>query len=137
MGLQLALENKDLPRFLRCIEDRRYEYGPARRAMYTAFMEGWALYCEALGEEMGMYSTPQDLFGRLSMDMMRAVRLVVDTGIHEFDWSLEKAIAYMEEKTRLPHGECSDEVHRYAAWPGQACGYKVGQIAIEEMRKRA
>eukprot|EP00931_Biecheleriopsis_adriatica_P077751 TRINITY_DN51256_c0_g1_i1.p1 TRINITY_DN51256_c0_g1~~TRINITY_DN51256_c0_g1_i1.p1 ORF type:complete len:592 (-),score=146.33 TRINITY_DN51256_c0_g1_i1:59-1834(-) len=133
----LALENKELPDFLKYIEDRRYEIGPARRPLYTAYLEGWALYCEALGEEMGMYTTPHELFGRLSFEMMRAVRLVVDTGIHEFDWTVERAAAYMQEKTGMAANECSEECHRYAAWPGQACGYKVGQLAIEEMRRRA
>merc|ERR1711904_230190 len=128
-------ENEDLPDFLRYLEDRRYEYCPARRPLYTGYLEGWALYCEALGEEMGMYNTPYDLFGRLSMEMMRAVRLVVDTGIHFHGWSVEKAAAYFEEKTGMMKAEA--ECHRYAAWPGQACAYKVGQLAIEEMRRRA
>jgi len=133
----LAVENTELPNFLRYIEDRRYEVGPARRPLYTAYLEGWALYCEALGEEMGMYATPYDLFGRLSIEMMRAVRLVVDTGIHALDWSVERAATYMEEKTGMAASECSEECHRYAAWPGQACGYKIGQLAIEQMRQRA
>ena len=80
----LAIENPSIPSFLRFIEDRRYEYCPARRNIYASYLEGWALYCEALGEEMpGLYATPMSLFGRLSMEMMRAVRLVVDTGIHD------------------------------------------------------
>lgn len=133
----LALENEELPQFLRYIEDRRYEFCPARRPLYTAYLEGWALYCEHLGEEMGMYTSPHELFGRLSVEMMRAVRLVVDTGIHHFGWSVERAAEYMEEKTGMAANECSEECHRYAAWPGQACGYKVGQLAIEELRQRA
>eukprot|EP00927_Polykrikos_kofoidii_P022347 TRINITY_DN20897_c0_g1_i1.p1 TRINITY_DN20897_c0_g1~~TRINITY_DN20897_c0_g1_i1.p1 ORF type:complete len:616 (+),score=119.60 TRINITY_DN20897_c0_g1_i1:60-1850(+) len=133
----IALETEELPDFLRYIEDRRYEFCPARRPLYTGYLEGWALYCEHLGEEMGLYKTPQDLFGRLSMEMMRAVRLVVDTGIHAKGWSIEKASEYMEEKTGMASAECSEECHRYAAWPGQACGYKVGQFALEEMRSRA
>eukprot|EP00929_Paragymnodinium_shiwhaense_P013493 TRINITY_DN121339_c0_g1_i1.p1 TRINITY_DN121339_c0_g1~~TRINITY_DN121339_c0_g1_i1.p1 ORF type:complete len:601 (+),score=179.50 TRINITY_DN121339_c0_g1_i1:101-1903(+) len=134
---QLAVENPDLPDFLRYIEDRRYEYCPARRPLYTGYLEGWALYCEAFGEEMGLYKTPQDLFGRFSMEMMRAVRLVVDTGIHMFDWSIEKAIQYMEEKTGMATKDCEAECHRYAAWPGQACGYKVGELALRQMRAKA
>lgn len=99
LQMALALENSEIPSFLRFTEDRRYEYCPARRNMYTAYMEGWALYCEALGEEMGMYASPMSVFGRLSMEMMRAVRLVVDTGIHHKGWSVEKAVDYMMEKT--------------------------------------
>merc|ERR1711988_1047090 len=71
------------------------------------------------------------------MEMMRAVRLVVDTGIHSKGWSVEKATQYFEEKTGMMHNEAENECHRYAAWPGQACAYKVGQLAIEEMRRRA
>lgn len=133
----LAIENDTIPDFLRFIEDRRYEYGGARRPLYTGYLEGWALYCERLGEEMGMYKTPQDLFGRLSMEMMRAVRMVVDTGIHQYGWSVEKAAGYMEEKTGMAAAECSNECHRYAAWPGQAVAYKVGEIALVEIRGRA
>jgi len=133
----LALENENLPDFLRYIEDRRYEYCPARRPLYTGYLEGWALYCEWLGEEMEMYTTPQELFGRLSMEMMRAVRLVVDTGIHAMDWTVEQASAYMEEKTGMPSKDCVQECNRYAAWPGQACAYKVGQLALEEARDAA
>ena len=99
LQMALALENDAIPAFLRFTEDRRYEYCPARRNMYTAYMEGWALYCEALGEEMGMYASPMSVFGRLSMEMMRAARLVVDTGIHYMGWSVEQAIEYMIEKT--------------------------------------
>merc|ERR1719198_278270 len=84
-----------------------------------------------------MYPTPYELYGRLSMEMMRAVRLVVDTGIHTKGWSVEKSVKYMEEKTGMSTAECETECHRYAAWPGQACSYKIGQIAIEEMRSRA
>lgn len=133
----LALENEEIPDFLRYIEDRRYEFAPARRPLYTGYLEGWALYCERLGEEMGMYRTPHELFGRLSMEMMRAVRLVVDTGIHDQGWSVEKAVEYMRQKTGMAQTECEEECHRYAAWPGQACAYKVGQLAIEELREKA
>jgi len=133
----LALENAELPDFLRYIEDRRYEFGAARRPLYAAYLEGWALYCERLGEEMGMYTTPYELFGRLSMEMMRAVRLVVDTGIHAFGWSIERAAEYMQLKTGMAASECEEECHRYAAWPGQACAYKVGQLAIEDVREKA
>jgi uncharacterized protein (DUF885 family) len=117
----LAIENPSIPSFLRFVEDRRYEYCPARRQLYAAYLEGWALYCEALGEEMGMYATPLNLFGRLSMEMMRAVRLVVDTGIHYKGWSVEEAIAYMMSKTGMHRHEVEAECYRYEAWPGQAC----------------
>jgi len=132
-----ALENEELPQFLRYVEDRRYEYAPARRPLYTGYLEGWALYCERLGEEMGMYSTPIELFGRLSMEMMRAVRLVVDTGIHTGKMKVDEAVKYMQEKTGMAAAECQKEVHRYVAWPGQACAYKVGELAIVEIRAKA
>ena len=118
-------------------EDRRYEFCPARRQLYAAYLEGWALYCEALGEEMGMYADPLSLFGRLSMEMMRAVRLVVDTGIHSKGWNVQEAISYMMEKTGMHRHECEAECYRYEAWPGQACAYKVGEIAIWQMRRAA
>ena len=133
----LAIENEAIPSFLRFIEDRRYEFCPARRQLYASYLEGWALYCEALGEEMGMYTDPISLFGRLSMEMMRAVRLVVDTGIHAKGWTVERAIDYMMEKTGMHRHECEAECFRYEAWPGQACAYKVGEIAIWKMRRKA
>lgn len=133
----LAIENAEIPSFLRFIEDRRYEFCPARRQLYASYLEGWALYCEALGEEMGIYTTPMSLFGRLSMEMMRAVRLVVDTGIHHQGWPVEKAIQYMMEKTGMHRHECEAECFRYEAWPGQACAYKVGELAIWRMRRKA
>ena len=133
----LCIENPSIPSFLRFLEDRRYEYCPARRQLYAAYLEGWALYCEALGEEMGVYKTPMALFGRLSMEMMRAVRLVVDTGIHAKGWSVEAAIAYMMEKTGMHQHECEAECYRYEAWPGQACACKTGEVAIWRMRREA
>eukprot|EP00756_Hemistasia_phaeocysticola_P049326 Hpha_TRINITY_DN23790_c0_g1::TRINITY_DN23790_c0_g1_i1::g.93132::m.93132 len=133
----LALENPTVPDFLRYLEDRRYEFCPARRQMYTGYLEGWALYCEALGEEMGIYKTPIQIFGRLSMEMMRAVRLVVDTGIHAKKWEVEDAVTYMMEATGMHRHECVAECYRYEAWPGQACAYKVGEIAIWRMRREA
>lgn len=105
--------------------------------MCTAFVEGWGLYCEYLGEEMGLYKTPYDLFGRFSMEMMRAVRLVVDTAIHHKGWSLDKAIDYMMEKTGMHRHEVETEIYRYATWPGQATAYKVGEIFIRQLRQLA
>jgi uncharacterized protein (DUF885 family) len=95
------------------------------------------LYCEALGEEIGVYTTPHQVFGRLSMEMTRAVRLVVDTGIHSKGWSVQQAIDYMAEKTGMHRHEAESECYRYEAWPGQACGYKVGELAIRRMRNKA
>lgn len=134
----LAIENPSIPSFLRFIEDRRYEFCPARRNIYASYLEGWALYCEALGEEMpGLYATPMSLFGRLSMEMMRAVRLVVDTGIHWKGWSVEHAVEYMMANTGMHRHECEAECYRYEAWPGQACAYKIGEVAIWKMRRKA
>lgn len=135
--VSLALENKALPNFIRFIEDRRYEICPCRRNLYSAFVEGWALYCEHLGEEMGVYKNPMQIFGRLSMDMMRSVRLVVDTGLHAMGWTIERSIAYMAEKTGMQLEEVEPEIYRYASWPGQACAYKIGQIEILRLRRLA
>lgn len=135
--VSLATENNLIPNFMRYIEDRRYEACPCRRNIYCGYAEGWALYCEYLGEELGMYKTPVDLFGRLSMDMMRAVRLVVDTGLHFKGWSIDRCVEYMMEKTGMHRHEVETEIYRYAGWPGQACGYKIGQIEIINMRRKA
>ena len=136
--MSLALEDEQTPSCLRYIEDRRYEFCPARRQLYAAYMEGWALYCESLGEEMeGMYASPYDLFGRLSMEMMRAVRLVVDTGLHAKGWSIDESVTFMMAKTGMFRKEVESEVYRYEAWPGQACAYKVGEVAIRRARARA
>lgn len=86
---------------------------------------------------MGLYSTPIELFGRLSMEMMRAVRLVVDTGIHSLGWSLDQCVDYFMEKTGMHRHEAEGEVYRYASWPGQAVAYKVGQLEIIRLRRKA
>jgi uncharacterized protein (DUF885 family) len=120
----LALEHKQQPEF------RQHTY-------ISAFGEGWALYCEWLGLEMGMYETPYDRFGMLNYQMWRAARLVVDTGVHAQGWSRERAVNYLREYTALPHHEIETEVDRYIAWPGQALSYYLGEDAILKGRAKA
>lgn len=107
----------------------------SRESNFTAFIEGWALYSERLGKEMGFYKDPYQDFGRLSMEAWRASRLVVDTGIHWMGWSREKAIRYMRENTALSEHNVVAEIDRYIGWPGQALAYKTGELAISRMRK--
>lgn len=121
--MPVALEQKGLPRF--------------RRAYISAFGEGWALYTERLGTEMGIYETPYEVFGMLSYQAWRASRLVVDTGIHAKGWTREQAQAYLRENTALSEHEITTEVDRYISWPGQALSYYLGQMAIMEARARA
>lgn len=104
---------------------------------YTAYSEGWALYAEGLGEEMGVYEKDYDLFGRLVYDMWRAVRLVVDTGIHHYGWHREQAIDYFAKHIPKTRKEIEVEVDRYIVWPGQALSYKMGELKIRELRARA
>ncbi len=106
-------------------------------AWYTAFGEGWALYTEFLGEEMGLYDTPEKMMGRLSYEMWRACRLVVDTGMHAKGWSKDQALAFMRDNTALSEANIEAEINRYISWPGQALGYKIGEIKIRELRARA
>ncbi len=108
-----------------------------RERSYTAFIEGWALYCEGLGREMGFYQDPYSEYGRLSYEMWRAVRLVVDTGIHAQGWTRPQAIAYFRDHTALSEQNIKVEVDRYIVWPGQALAYKIGQMKISALRKRA
>jgi len=108
-----------------------------RDADMTAFVEGWALYAESLGTEMGIYRTPYETFGRLSMEMWRACRLVSDTGIHWLGWSLDEARECFTDNTALSALNIENELARYVGWPGQALGYKVGELKIQELRKRA
>ena len=108
-----------------------------RNAWFTAFGEGWALYAESLGEEMGMYRDPYAKFGQLAGEMHRACRLVIDTGIHAFGWSREQSIDYLEKNAALSHAFATAEVDRYIVWPGQALGYKIGELRIKALRAKA
>ena len=109
----------------------------ANGSFFTAFVEGWGLYSERLGIEMGLYDTPAKEMGRLSYEMWRAARLVVDTGIHSKRWTKAQAVAFMQDNTALSAGNIDAEVNRYITWPGQALAYKVGELKIRELRKRA
>ncbi len=120
----IASELTDLPEF--------------RKDLYlSAFGEGWGLYSEYLGIEAGFYTDPYSNFGRLTYEMWRACRLVVDTGIHAMGWSRQQVIDYLSNNTALPIHECTTETDRYIAWPGQALSYKIGELKIKELRKYA
>jgi uncharacterized protein (DUF885 family) len=122
--IPIAMEHKDQPAF------RQLTY-------ISAYGEGWALYCEELGTEMGMYDSPYDRFGMLGYQIWRAARLVVDTGMHSQGWTREQALAYFRQYTALPEHEIGTEIDRYIAWPGQALSYYLGERAILEARARA
>ena len=121
---ELAEEQKDQPEF------RSKNY-------ISAYGEGWALYCEKLGKEMGIYKTPYEEFGRETYEMWRAARLVIDTGIHHKGWTREEAIRYLADHTALSEHEVETEVDRYISWPGQALSYKLGEMKILELRAKA
>src|SRR5262249_11804376 len=104
---------------------------------YTAFVEGWGLYSESLGEEMGFYSDPYAKFGQLTYEMWRAIRLVVDTGMHTMGWSREQAIQFFLENSSKTEHDITVEVDRYIVWPGQALAYKIGQLKLQELRAHA
>ncbi|MDC7684136.1 DUF885 family protein [Asticcacaulis sp. BYS171W] len=122
--MPLAMENKDLADF-------------RQRTYISAYGEGWALYAEYLGLEMGLYETPYERFGYLSYQMWRAARLVVDTGIHAKGWTREQAQAFMRDNTALSEHELTTEVDRYITWPGQALSYYLGYLTIKEARQKA
>jgi uncharacterized protein (DUF885 family) len=108
-----------------------------RNASYTAYIEGWALYAENLGSSMGFYTDPYSTFGRLTYEMWRACRLVVDTGMHLFGWTRGEAIDYLKEHTAKTEQDIAVEVDRYIVWPGQALAYKIGELKIKELREKA
>ena len=109
-----------------------------RRNLYlSAYGEGWGLYTEYLANEMGIYTTPYEHFGKLTYEMWRACRLVVDTGIHAFGWTREEAVDFMAKNTALSLHEVNTEIDRYISWPGQALSYKIGELKIRELREKA
>ena len=118
----LQIENSRLP------AHRRY-------SAYTAYAEGWALYAESLGGELGLFAEPMYWYGRLSDEQLRAMRLVVDTGLHARGWSRERAIRYMRENSSMAESDITAEVERYIAWPGQALAYKIGDLRIQALRR--
>ncbi|MEN5209219.1 DUF885 family protein [Stenotrophomonas terrae] len=108
-----------------------------RTAYISAYGEGWGLYTEKLGVDMGIYQTPYEDFGRLTYEMWRACRLVIDTGVHHYGWDRDRAIAYLRDHTALSEHEVTTEVDRYISWPGQALSYKLGEITIVKLRAQA
>ena len=124
LQIALAMEQQSIPKF------RRY-------GGYTAFIEGWGLYAESLGDEMGLYDDPYSKFGQLMFEIWRASRLVVDTGIHHLRWDRQKAIDFMVGNTVKQELEIAAEIDRYIVWPGQALAYKIGQLKITELRNKA
>jgi uncharacterized protein (DUF885 family) len=124
LQISIALETKGMPSF------RKY-------GGYSVYSEGWALYSEALPKEVGLYKDPYSDFGRLSGELWRACRLVVDTGIHHYRWTREEGIEYYRSNTANPEGECVKMVERHIVWPGQAVSYKIGMLKIQELRQYA
>jgi uncharacterized protein (DUF885 family) len=124
LQIALAQEIEGLPEF-------------RKNTSYTAYVEGWGLYAESLGEEMGFYQDPYSKFGQLTYEMWRAVRLVVDTGLHSMGWTRQQAIDFFAANTAKTMQDIVVEVDRYIVWPGQALGYKMGQLKIQELRRDA
>jgi uncharacterized protein (DUF885 family) len=124
LQISLAQEMENTPEF-------------RKHVSYSAFVEGWALYSEGLGEDVGLYTDPYSKFGQLSYEMWRAVRLVVDTGMHSMNWTREQAIQFFKDNTGKTDQDITVEVDRYIVWPGQALAYKLGQLKIRELRAEA
>ena len=122
--ISISQEVQDLPKFRRFVP-------------YNAYAEGWALYSESLGKELGLFTDPYQWYGRLADEQLRAMRLVVDTGLHSKGWTREQAIRFMRENSSMADTDIVAEVERYIAWPGQALGYKLGQFAIRDLRTEA
>eukprot|EP00096_Caligus_rogercresseyi_P013146 TRINITY_DN5819_c0_g1_i1.p1 TRINITY_DN5819_c0_g1~~TRINITY_DN5819_c0_g1_i1.p1 ORF type:complete len:572 (-),score=176.27 TRINITY_DN5819_c0_g1_i1:100-1815(-) len=131
------LEQPSLPDFRGAMEDRIYTQAPSRFPIDTAYVEGWALYCEELGLDLKLYDNPYDRYGHLSEAAFRACRLVVDTGMHALGWTQERAIQYMLDHTAASLENIQGETKRYITWPGQATGYKIGQLKIRSLREKA
>ena len=122
--ISIQREQKDLPAF------RRF-------GGYTAYSEGWGLYAESLGPDLGMYTDPYQYFGRLEGELWRAIRLVVDTGLHSKGWTREQVLEYIDANSATSDARRIAETERYIAIPGQAVAYKIGQLKISELRARA
>jgi len=133
----LTIEHGSQYKFRRFMEDRKYYEAPLSFAKNTAYVEGWGLYAEYLGEELGLYKDHYDMAGRLSHEMFRACRLVVDTGMHALGMSREAAVQFMHDNTALAMHDIESEVNRYITWPGQACAYKIGEIKLKALRAKA
>lgn len=131
------IQRDDWPEYRKVMEDRAYSQAPTRFPINTAYVEGWGLYSETLGQELGLYTDPMDRYGHLSEEIFRACRLVVDTGMHALGWSREEAVDYMLAHTAASKENIVGEVDRYVTWPGQAVGYKIGQLKLLELRRGA
>ncbi|KAK3606639.1 hypothetical protein CHS0354_011391 [Potamilus streckersoni] len=126
-----------IPNFRKFLDYSNYFPIPYHFPLYTAYIEGWGLYAEYLGEEMGIYLDEYEMMGRYSLEILRACRLVVDTGLHYFSWTRERALDYMLNYTAFSKNNLEEEIDRYITWPGQACAYKIGEMKILELRARA